>query len=309
MTYSARPGTVAFKAITYLQSLDEGAKVTSGNIAAAIGEEGSAVMPCLLPALEAGVVVKSTPPGQQRPAFWSLAPKGVVVKPAPVPPPGPQTPLENPARGIDMDAVHRARKPAPPPVRFMCDHGNPFYGLNACGLCHAAETSATKVEPVVPVTDEFPEPHMTDTPPEKASTEAAQVDGKDSSEDHAEERSRADVCAHGVSLDGLCFCERCAGTEADRLIAKFGPDTPPMDASQKLASMSDSELFEFFAHRRLASGPGAMVFAVAEPMIFAMRSDARFQIGDLLLSVDDTRGLIDYLDSICLDSEREGRPA
>ena len=93
-TFIPRPGSVADRAIAYLQShLAAGAELSSAALAEAIGAPLGSIVPCLQPALDAGLVHARQKGGHARsPKFWSLAvgkiedrawfPKPTAAKPA-----------------------------------------------------------------------------------------------------------------------------------------------------------------------------------------------------------------------------------
>jgi hypothetical protein len=93
-TFIPRPGSVADRAIAYLQSHPAaGAELSSAALAEAIGAPLGSIVPCLQPALDAGLVHARQKGGHARsPKFWSLAvskiedrawfPKPTAAKPA-----------------------------------------------------------------------------------------------------------------------------------------------------------------------------------------------------------------------------------
>lgn len=75
--FMARPGTLAFRAIGYLETLPPGTELSSSALAEALGADGAALTACLGPAHEHGLIDKRKRGGHVRsPVFWSL-PAGV----------------------------------------------------------------------------------------------------------------------------------------------------------------------------------------------------------------------------------------
>lgn len=74
-TFTPKPGSVADRAIAYLQSQPAaGTEVSSAALAEAIGAPLGSIVPCLQPALDAGLVHARQKGGHARsPKFWSLA--------------------------------------------------------------------------------------------------------------------------------------------------------------------------------------------------------------------------------------------
>lgn len=74
MSYAAKPGSVADRALAFLQSQPPaGAEVSTSALADAIGATGEATATCLRPALDAGLVFARKKGGHIRsPLFWSL---------------------------------------------------------------------------------------------------------------------------------------------------------------------------------------------------------------------------------------------
>ena len=72
--FKPRPGSVADRAIAYLQSQPAaGTEVSSAALAEAIGAPAGSIIACLQPALDAGLVFARKKGGHARsPAFWSL---------------------------------------------------------------------------------------------------------------------------------------------------------------------------------------------------------------------------------------------
>lgn len=165
MKYEPAPGSVAFRALAHMELLFKGSEISSAALAAAIGcESSSDLISNLGPAVRYRMIYRRQKGGHVRsPIFWSLVDRSGEAHVAP--PPGPQTPLENPARGIDADAARRRESafhvdppvtaiqtafaaalhkskpgaPAPTPPN-LCAHGNRTDGLNACGACLDEET-------------------------------------------------------------------------------------------------------------------------------------------------------------------------
>lgn len=76
-TFTPKPGSVADRAIAYLQSQPAaGTEVSSAALAEAIGAPLGSIVPCLQPALDAGLVHARQKGGHARsPKFWSLVSK------------------------------------------------------------------------------------------------------------------------------------------------------------------------------------------------------------------------------------------
>jgi hypothetical protein len=72
MSYQPQPGKIAYRAIHWLKRQPQGTEVLISVWADAIDVAVESLLPCLRPALEAGVVRKRTKDGQQRPAWFSL---------------------------------------------------------------------------------------------------------------------------------------------------------------------------------------------------------------------------------------------
>jgi hypothetical protein len=74
MSYAARPGTVPFRAIAHLETLDHGAELPTGKLAEAIGVSPNNLMPSLVAAVEGGVLFKRQKDHShpRSPFFWSL---------------------------------------------------------------------------------------------------------------------------------------------------------------------------------------------------------------------------------------------
>lgn len=71
--YSARPGTLPFRALAHLETLPPGAELTSAKLADAVGAAPSGVLAALSAALTAGAVFKRKKDAHPRsPLFWSL---------------------------------------------------------------------------------------------------------------------------------------------------------------------------------------------------------------------------------------------
>lgn len=72
--YTPRPGTVPFRAIAHLETLDHGAEQTTAQIAEAIGVPSNNLMPSLMAALDGGVLFRRQKDHShpKSPFFWSL---------------------------------------------------------------------------------------------------------------------------------------------------------------------------------------------------------------------------------------------
>ncbi len=75
MSYEPRPGTVAYRALAYLENLPPGTEVRMSTISIAIDVDANNLAPCLNAAVEGGVVEKFAKPGTQRPLYYRLVPK------------------------------------------------------------------------------------------------------------------------------------------------------------------------------------------------------------------------------------------
>lgn len=86
--YTPAPGSVAFRALAYLETLSPGAELLTSALAEALGTEGRNISPCMEPALAAGLVFRRQRDTHMRsPFWWSLvdhgrAPKIDIRKPA-----------------------------------------------------------------------------------------------------------------------------------------------------------------------------------------------------------------------------------
>lgn len=72
MTFQAQPGTIQFRAITWLQTQPPGTEVTASIWGEAIGIEGPILATCIKPAIDAGAVRRRTKDGMKRPLWFSL---------------------------------------------------------------------------------------------------------------------------------------------------------------------------------------------------------------------------------------------
>lgn len=71
--YTPQPGTVAYRALAHLETLDRDAELSSAQLAEAINAPAAAIQPSMLAPLRAGKVFARQKGGHQRsPMFWSL---------------------------------------------------------------------------------------------------------------------------------------------------------------------------------------------------------------------------------------------
>jgi hypothetical protein len=74
MSYDPKPGTVAYRALAYMQTLPEGTEVLTSQIAEALGMPANHLGPCLQTALTHGVIRgRQRDPHRTAPVWWSLA--------------------------------------------------------------------------------------------------------------------------------------------------------------------------------------------------------------------------------------------
>lgn len=112
VAYSPAPGTVAYRALAHLETLDRGAELSSAQLAEAIRVPPANIPGSLQSALDHRVVFSRKKGGHLRsPAFWSLVDHAVAAvsdKPASLSPAaGNAAPTRAIATEIDIDAVHR----------------------------------------------------------------------------------------------------------------------------------------------------------------------------------------------------------
>lgn len=74
MSYQAKPGSMAYRAIAWLEQQPVGADFTVSQLAERAGLDVTLLGQCLAPAVDAGAVLKAPPRGQKRPMFYSLNP-------------------------------------------------------------------------------------------------------------------------------------------------------------------------------------------------------------------------------------------
>jgi len=70
--YQTQPGTIPHRAIAHLQTLGDGAKLSTAELAEAIGAQTNGFPTCMRPARDAGMVVCSLKPGNRNILYWSL---------------------------------------------------------------------------------------------------------------------------------------------------------------------------------------------------------------------------------------------
>ena len=75
MSYEPKPGTTAFRAVAFLETLADGEEVMMARIAEASGGESGSMAAILQPALDSGLIVRRTKHGQARPFWYRLARK------------------------------------------------------------------------------------------------------------------------------------------------------------------------------------------------------------------------------------------
>lgn len=79
--YEPKPGTVAYRALGYMQTQPEGAELTTGALAVALGVPTGSIVPCLLPLVDAGMLFRRQKGGHVRsPTFWSLQDHGAAAQ-------------------------------------------------------------------------------------------------------------------------------------------------------------------------------------------------------------------------------------
>lgn len=96
-TYDPRPGTVAYRALAHLATLEHGAEISGPRLSELLGIESATLRACMQPAVAAGKVFarQKDRTYQRAPMFWSLVDHDA-NRPT-TPPPGPQTPINKPA--------------------------------------------------------------------------------------------------------------------------------------------------------------------------------------------------------------------
>lgn len=103
--YSPAPGTVAYRALAHLETLDRGAELSSAQLAEAINAPAAVIQPSMVAPLRAGMVFSRQKGGHQRsPMFWSL---------------------------VDHQAASHAKPEAPAPARAAQSHAEPAAHRNA----------------------------------------------------------------------------------------------------------------------------------------------------------------------------------
>lgn len=114
--YNPKPGTVAYRALAHLATLEHGAEITSSRFSEALGVDVSSLRACLQPALSAGRVFCRQKDREhvRSPLFWSLTDHDA-HRPV-TPPPGPQTPLQR----APAPAAAPRPAPSPTPVAELC---------------------------------------------------------------------------------------------------------------------------------------------------------------------------------------------
>ena len=120
-TYDPRPGTVAYRALAHLATLEHGAEISGPRLSEVLGIESATLRACMQPAVAAGRVFarQKDRTHLRAPVFWSLVDHDA-NRPT-TPPPGPQTPMTKPppvdlrpapaAREVLDDTPLRSRKP------------------------------------------------------------------------------------------------------------------------------------------------------------------------------------------------------
>lgn len=88
MSYSPQPGTIAYRAVAWLEKQDRGSEFTMSVWAEAIDTDATTLGPCIKPALAVGLVKERTRDGLAKPKWYSL---GDGQAPQPVVPDGEDT--------------------------------------------------------------------------------------------------------------------------------------------------------------------------------------------------------------------------
>jgi hypothetical protein len=121
MSFQAQPGTIQFRAITWLQRQPAGTEVTASMWGEGIGVEGTTLAVCIKPAIDAGAVRRRTKDGMQRPMWFSLGDGTPPVREVegeeegdPLPP-RTSAPDVQPSAGALLPGVARVKEPKPAP--------------------------------------------------------------------------------------------------------------------------------------------------------------------------------------------------
>ena len=109
MNYLTQPGTIPHLAIEHLRSLPPGKKLSTAELADAIGHDKATLAACLRTPRDHGAVCSEPIPGSPAHRWWVPADQRGADKPEPTPEPihGPASPWKAPAR---------APKPLPEPT-------------------------------------------------------------------------------------------------------------------------------------------------------------------------------------------------
>lgn len=70
--YFPRPGSVAYRALSLLEAQPNGHRLTAGAMAGELGVSGATLLSSMEQALAYGLVVRSTPRGQERPGMFHV---------------------------------------------------------------------------------------------------------------------------------------------------------------------------------------------------------------------------------------------
>lgn len=258
MSYEPSPGSVPFRVLAHMELLHKGSEITTGMLGTALGVDSNGLATQLGRAVEARLLFVRQKGGHLKsPKFWSLVDHSTDAHTAP--PPGPQT------------ALQRVTKVQP--------------------IAATSHSNGVDIDDVHRTRDRVIE---MDAPPPKASTEAAQVDGKDSSEDHAEQRSREDATYMTAETPATAI-------EISRaLLAAADPPSPAIAQAMKVRQLRTPS--------RQAPVPEGMRQLTPDntDIRVALWSDGTLEIRafdspTIVLRRQQARQLVDYLNAIDLD--------
>ena len=141
-SYTPRPGTVPFRVLAYLETLEHGAEVSTSGLSAALNLPVNNVMPCLMAALAAGKVFRRQKDDShpRSPFFWSLVDHGPGRRHPSVPlERAPRKATSEPAPGDAgpalSDPVTGACPETPIPICAECRGINGLHGLRCKSVC------------------------------------------------------------------------------------------------------------------------------------------------------------------------------
>lgn len=267
MSYEPKPGTVAYRVLAHLQTMPRGAELLTSQIAEALRIDPNGVTPCLEAAVKAGSVFRRQRDSHPRsPFWWSLV-----------------------------------------------DHSK---DARTAGLVPAADGSQK------PNADAMDRPGKagSDTPPKGANRAATGFEGRaPQGADATDSEARSKVMAAEGSERPTARGENVAPAlgaapafiraDPDGAAAIAGGAARPEETAQRGAGSAD-----IAATRETVTGAGddakpAVGAAAPEgPTRFALWSDGTLHIqrprSGFVLTVEETRELVRYLDAICLDVAR-----